>query len=58
MTHRFLVGAAGGDVVEYPFLVAGFFLDVLGDGFAQPFQAFRQRAPQAISSGTVCLTWW
>src|SRR5574343_1520524 len=42
MAHRFLVGTAGGDVVEHPLLVAGFFLDVLGDGFAQPFQALRQ----------------
>lgn len=51
--------AAGGEVVEDPLLVAELFLDVLGDRAAQPLVALGQaRAPQAISSGTVCLTWW
>jgi hypothetical protein len=39
---RFIGVAAGsGNVVEDPFLMADFFLDVFCDRFTQPFQAFR-----------------
>ena len=40
--HRVGIGAAGSDVVEDPLLMARLFLDVLGDGLAQPFKALRQ----------------
>ena len=42
MTNFPGVDAAGGDVVENPLLVPGFFLDVFGNSGAQPFQPFRQ----------------
>ena len=38
--------------------MAALLLDVFGDRVAQPRLCAGRRLPQAMSSGTVCFTWW
>lgn len=51
VAHGLRIAAGGGDVVENPFLVADFFLDVFGNGtYIQPRRS-GSRPPSVISSG-------
>jgi hypothetical protein len=58
VAHGLGVATGGCDVVENPFLVADFFLDVLGDGRRSQARRSGRRPPSDISSGVVWRTWW